>query len=942
MAKHGTGGNIKVRFYMEGRLIENGLASIQVAGNTGQPATAQLELTPTNTIKHIMPGTWVHVFTTDPWDLEPYGDLRDFKLLFEGVVVARGFTKQDDGRSLTVQCADPSVYWVEARQYWMNLASSNGNIVDEMITATSGGYGRIGTVTSDGVKGFLVKELGKVLEDNEEHFMDALLSSIDGIGNVNPFYTNIRNRFRLTDRILRGPAGKTEKLFTLALLSEFIDALAGRMSGQTNLAEVVNTLLSSIMHEWVSVVAPPYVSADIFERDVFGNIKRSPQTRSKKDPKGRRKVIRYRYRMAEEKIVASMIFKPHVYTLSPPTCNILFPNMFDQLTYNESFLSEPTRIVMRPQIPLLGRKNKLQMLQLLRPTEMEIYTSIIHDKDRKTAKRRTPDGKYADGYGQTPTFHDYDWTTNEERIRGIVPSFLNMAPAPSTLTISDPGKRQPTGSRKGGVPKYLQNVASYEYYKAKFASRQTTLAGPYNMRPVPGFPILALDDSDANMSIVAYLASVVHSIDADGNAMTQYAIQFPRLVDEVDFNRPVQLANVAKNRSFLDLFRGDDGEYAFEGMFDGLNKPAIPEWFDESFRELDRLDYTYNEWFGKSCGTAENVLFEKADSDSDATAVEETNNSVDLADAVKKLNSIYRNARIWGREFIEASERTDRAFTRIDEAFKFVGAGPLEKADQGRREMTEEEARDRFLSEAADSRYINYATMKMDVFTGDTSHGSGYSASPLASERGQAAKTSSGTISDEEALSIIDDTLDVMSGAFPVFDTELHTGDAATNQATRDDLLKDGDKRSKSKYARYDGRPLMYDFEYRLWKESVVTSGAFKDFNTESLGGKYKVSGGGLVDKVSGEDLAAFAEAQKQAREAATSAQIAATSEGNPAPEDTKNMTPDQQAPTGDSAESSERLPLPQPLSEKQVVDLRRAVVDAYIEELARTRGFTG
>ena len=53
-------------------------------------------------------------------------------------------------------------------------------------------------------------------------------------------------------------------------------------------------------------------------------------------------------------------------------------------------------------------------------------------------------------------------------------------------------------------------------------------------------------------------------------------------------------------------------------------------------------------------------------------------------------------------------------------------------------------------------------------------------------------------------------------------------------------------------------------------------------------------------------------------------------------------MTPDQQAPTGDSAEANERLPLPQPLSEKQVVDLRRAVVDAYIEELAGSRGFTG
>ena len=65
MSKHGAGGNVELRLYMEGRYIPNALTGIQVAGNTGQPATAQLELVPTNTIKHILPGTWIHAFVTD-------------------------------------------------------------------------------------------------------------------------------------------------------------------------------------------------------------------------------------------------------------------------------------------------------------------------------------------------------------------------------------------------------------------------------------------------------------------------------------------------------------------------------------------------------------------------------------------------------------------------------------------------------------------------------------------------------------------------------------------------------------------------------------------------------------------------------------------------------------------------------------------------------------
>src|SRR3990172_2343821 len=110
MAIHGTGGAVKTRLYMEGRLVENALVSVMAQASVGQPATAQLELVPTNTIKHIMPMTWIHVFTTDPWDQNPAGDLSDYKLLFEGVVMTRGFTRTDTVRNFVVQCADPSIF----------------------------------------------------------------------------------------------------------------------------------------------------------------------------------------------------------------------------------------------------------------------------------------------------------------------------------------------------------------------------------------------------------------------------------------------------------------------------------------------------------------------------------------------------------------------------------------------------------------------------------------------------------------------------------------------------------------------------------------------------------------------------------------------------------------------------------------------------------------
>ena len=120
MGRMGVGARINVRLYLEGYHIENALLNTQVSGTIGGPSTAQLSIVPTNTAKQIMPGTWVHVFVTDPWEIDPKGDLSDFKLLFEGVVVGRGFVKEQGGRHLVLQCADPSIYWVNARQFWLN------------------------------------------------------------------------------------------------------------------------------------------------------------------------------------------------------------------------------------------------------------------------------------------------------------------------------------------------------------------------------------------------------------------------------------------------------------------------------------------------------------------------------------------------------------------------------------------------------------------------------------------------------------------------------------------------------------------------------------------------------------------------------------------------------------------------------------------------------
>lgn len=980
MPRQGTGSVIRTRLYLEGRLVENAFVSIMVRGGVNSPATAQLELVPTNTIKHILPGTWVHVFTTDPWDTNPAGDLSDFKLLFEGIVVSRGFTRQDNGRSFVIQCADPSIYWTNAKQFWLNIGSANGGIVDQLAIQTSGGYGRFGTVSSTGTYGYMVSKLAFADKAQpEERFMDTMISVLDDIGNVNPFYTNARNRFRITDRIIRGPAGKTEKLFQLALLSDFIEGLAGRVSGQTNLVEVVNQLLSAILHEWVAIPAPPYIKARIFERDVFGNIKRNKKTVNRDAGRGRQKTDLFDFQTAEDNIIASTMFKPHVYTIAPPSCNVLFPNMYDGMRFSENFLEVTTRLAMRPQLPMLTAA-VTQGVLLQRPTELEIFTALVRDPARRTLLKRTPDAKFADGAGQVPTFTDYDWTTNEERMRGIVYNFINLAPAPSTLTLTDPGKKSPTGQRKGGVPKYLQNVASYEYYKSKFVGRQTALQGPYNMRPIPGFPLLALDDSEADLNTIANLDAIEHTIQANGSATTQYTISYARLLDEVDYNRPRFKGGFnAEGQLDFDLYRSEDGQYDFTTLFDGTNHPPIPEWFDETFRNILDLDIKYKSWFGKQAGVVQKILFQnpgnkpseeavKVAADVLGTVIEgtasfssvgaalktfgenaakfeeilEQNENIPVDDAVEELNRRYRKARDRGKEFEEAASFTDRSFTKIDEAFRFIGAAPLELADRVTPGTTT--TGPTFVKNPASSRVINYRTMRLDVFVGDTSAGSGYSGTPEGAPAPPAP-----TIGPQPTTEQRRGADNRMSGAFPIFDTKIHTGTEATDEKTRTALINSGAERTPSDRARYDGRPLMFDFEFRLWQQSLKDAGFTPTGeriaeNAESADYFVFDKRGAVVRPKNAEERAAAVQKRQEilAKREAEKKALEKRGRSNPTPRKSPNMAPSVQAPTGDGLEQEQKLPLPQPLSEKQVVDMRRAIIDAYRDELARSRGFTG
>lgn len=667
----GVGKPIKPYIYIEGKRLDNAFISATVSSQIGSPATAVIELTPTNTIRYILPRSYVHIFVNDPWS-----DSTDPVLLFEGEVLGTGFVRNDDGRAFVIHCADVSNYWHHVRQFWMNLSQGGGNFLDNFIRMTTGGAGRIDTVGPFGVKGYMLQRLNLVSGD-ENKFMESLIGLLDDIGNVSTFYRNARRRLRITDRIITNNAGNVQNLFQLSFFSDWIQQLIEARSSETNLLSVITLLLNIIYHEYVSILAPPYLRTTGIKRDAFGDpVRRAASGKSS-----------LRETETEEKnVIGNFLFKPHIYTLPPPTCNVLFPEMYDGINYQRNFTEETTRMNLVPQVADVG-PSPLRLLKykvFKRPRELDTFYELITSANR--IQNRPNNATLGDGQGQSAFVQEYDFLTNEERFKGIVPKLQGLAPAPAILSLSNQGQQGADGKKTGGAPRYLHNVASYSYYMSKFLPRTFAVSGVFNIRPVIGYPLLVMDDSDANLHFVAYLQGITHTLHAKTGPSTQYTTIMPREINEIDLNRP-KLDAVTKRFEFET--QNGVRVFNFEKMFTKENAPPVPDWFSDDFKTIGGLTSLYKSILGSNVASVEdirNASLKQSESDAvkalSSIIAEKPTNTLfaggttageHILDVVMEQ---YKASKDAGDVFSFINQYTGRAFTTTYQAFHFLRALP--------------------------------------------------------------------------------------------------------------------------------------------------------------------------------------------------------------------------------------------------------------------------
>lgn len=497
---------------LEGKEVP--LIGATITSTVNQASIAYIDLVPQASIINIKPRTHVEIAVRD------YNNAASgypFITAWEGEVFGYSFSKQVNGRSFSVQAIDLSSYWDNVLALFINTnaqmdAGGQTRIAmgQDPNTANAQGFRVTSTVGGADISYFVQLMKAKLAEPGAD-FLDALFAVYESITEINDFYSAAESRFRIRDHVVIRSSAALGKLLDQANALKQYNGIVNRSGGFTSLRQVIQNLLAYIFHDFVPIPFPGKVVRTNLDGDPLPSSDNVDRT------------------------IGSLALKPSLYMVPPPMCNVFFPDEYSQFTFNRNFFREPTRLIYMPQMVVAQQGQPWTGRYIYEPPSFGNYmegkapwSSFKNAKDDFGVQ--TDPGYWGDPDTAASSVtngtkkKDAQFLTNEERIKGIILSREAMLPLNTEW--------QAAPLTESSKTTYAQGVAQYLFYKKRYESRALQITSHLKMSVVPGFPVLLLDDSDAQQNVLAYCSSVTHRIYATQGGYTNVTLSYARTVDE--------------------------------------------------------------------------------------------------------------------------------------------------------------------------------------------------------------------------------------------------------------------------------------------------------------------------------------------------------------------------------------------------------------------------
>jgi hypothetical protein len=190
-----------------------------------------------------------------------------------------------------------------------------------------------------------------------------------------------------------------------------------------------------------------------------------------------------KYKVPQASYLYNQLFLPEAFFVTPPRCNVIFPDQYFDLSYSRNFMREVTRLASTGGLGMLGEGR--QGAQLFNTTYL---APPIKDVKGKLLL-----------------------ATMSQGARVLLPHEVHSGIIPKFEWVTD-GHKWGVKAQKGQVDKvhYLQRLANFQFFLHRWSARQLTINGIFNPNIVAGFPAVIIDRSAPSPAVLERLEKLLH------------------------------------------------------------------------------------------------------------------------------------------------------------------------------------------------------------------------------------------------------------------------------------------------------------------------------------------------------------------------------------------------------------------------------------------------
>lgn len=233
--------------------------------------------------------------------------------------------------------------------------------------------------------------------------------------------------------------------------------------------------------------------------------------------------------------LVTTVFRPDVWFVMPPACNVVFPEECTNVSYSRQMMRETTRLELQTFTGILTDQTQNAAAQLIQ--QYYFAPALIDDSGLPTLPDQIGNGKTEDGTFPS-TAPDEQPLTNvmyiHEKFSGIIPKIERISDT-SFYSAIEANKNSGTGVTADSVTtvqQYAQRVALFNFLRNRYLARQANVSGTFMPRIVAGFPALVVNrpkesDTDDPTHFIGMITNVTHTLNQEGGT-TSFALAYAR------------------------------------------------------------------------------------------------------------------------------------------------------------------------------------------------------------------------------------------------------------------------------------------------------------------------------------------------------------------------------------------------------------------------------